>query len=1020
MNTPLATPVRQAKLGLASRSSPIASEYKKLLSEQYQRLWTKHQQDLELIDDIRSYVKTRLSIERDYSSSLAKLAKQHSSHISKKFILLDQCEPNGASLAEANTVGRGTRDLSLSEAEASDSRLQKRLANSGLADEPETACTLYRVWAEHINRLQSTTKNRAEQFEQLIMVVDKLKDIRSHKTSIGKKCLDTHLKQIHEDIIASMIDLDKAKKLYHEDESQAKKARENEEKIRKKRTSLLTKFTDLQAKKEKTLAQREATDIQSTQARNDYIMALAAANAHLQHYFNRDLNDFIQIIDDGCLDHCKIFMATLSECDVNSLKESLSNAQYWYKMINITGSHKTNSIFLECDQSACLRNKTELPFEPCNNDPIQTISLDHNADHALQYDVDKWFTWFKKECRNLSHLNSELDACQRALAEGQKTIELNGRNSEDLEGKIIELKQQIRKSEASKLKVQARLRAMKEGGMPIHEWSAVEEEIRADMAKAQEELAAAQRSKETMQEVSRDESDRQDTDFVSSSNAEPVRLHISRGSNDSDIANSSLQNLAPVSRSTSNYEQQNLPASGYSAFTDPSLVWQDDPNSAWGNSQSNYNVVVTDSYGNRDKNQTETDGSKDRDDDYNRYDLLSASNQQAGQSNQQQAIGTSMTVQSSSPLSAIVDGGGQSSPSMYPGMMAEAYKSDYECDYNRGGNPVESNASSVDPFQRNLIDDQYGNQTYQDSTLDPDADGDADHSGADPFSGQTSAFEMLNKRVKALYAFDKTNDDDLAIEPDDILRVIEINDSDWLRAIKESTCEEGYIPTSYVKLLEEEKSEVVGGFVDQGQRETEIIVDEGIEEPTSVINIETSLDKPQENLNLCRALYDYEPETGTYEEDGLPHLSLTQGELLKVIGLDEVDGWWLVERESSGERGHVPSMLVEEVDGEDEPVDEDEDDDLSGYSYEGDLDNSIKAMPTIEPPTFVAHPPPEDDPVETDRDQNNNVPNNNLMETKLDIDGVYKEKANQFSEQIISEAIGFAFGLKSDSSTNLI
>lgn len=961
MSTPISTPVRQAKLGIASRSSLMANEYKKLLNEQHQRLWTKHQQDLDLIDDIRSYVKARLSIERDYSSSLAKLAKQHSNVIAKKFTLLDQCELNNLRAgSDLGTAGKHKEDL-----DASDSRLQKRLANSG-QDEPESASSLYRVWSEHISRLQATTKNRADQFEQLVMVVDKLKDIRSHKASIGKKCLDNHLKRIHEDLVLSMVDVDRAKKLYHEDESQAKKARENEEKARKKRSGLLTKFTDLQAKKEKTSAQREANDIQSTQARNDYIMALSAANAHLQHYFNKDLHDFIHIIDDGSLDHCKLFMATVSECDINSLKDSLSNAQYWSKMINLTGSQKTNSLFLESEQSACLRGNSEIPFEPCNDDPIRSISLDHNADYALQHEVDKWFTWFKKECRNHSHLVHLLETCKRAIAEGRKTIELHGQNIEDLESKVIELKQQMRKCEAAKSKAQARLTAIKEGGMQIEEWNAVEMEIRADMARAQEELAA-KRSKEMTKELSNDDSgaEKDDLSFVGPNR---VQLHVSRGSDDSDVADSSLHNLAPVSRSASNYEQRQAnPASSYSAFTDPSLVWQDDPQSAWGNTQSNYNVVVTDSYGSdRDKDTfADSAGFDKQTQDSNRYDLLSASNQQNSQQvsqqqqqNQQNNPTNSMTVQSSSPLSAIVDGGGLTSPSLYPGMISEAYKSDYECDYNRTGHAVTSSTSSADPYYRNT-EDSYAMQTssslrdHQTDTNEPE----------EQAIERIDSHAMLDRRVVALYPFEKSNDDDLAFEQNAILRVVAVDDPDWARAVNESTGEEGYVPTSYIRLLEEEVAEDKPYSADPTMVSDTKLAD--VHKKSSISQAEST--------RYCRAAYDYEPEEDTFEDDGLPHLALVQGELLKMISLDEHDGWLLVEKDS-GELGHVPSMLVEELKaGEEEDGEEEEEEDEEGSAYSDfndDPDNSIKAMPNFDPPALKQSF--DDDTCQITVDDNNN------------------------------------------------
>jgi len=776
MATPESTPIRHAKLGISTtKSLPLTNEYKRLLTHQHQRLALKHQQDLDLIDDIRSYIKARLSLEKDYTGALNKLSRQHCNNIAKKFALLHQLEQENCNKGGSNEqqsvkeddpqkstnltrrlLNMGNRNSgSLNSSNNQTSAPTRSNTNNGKEktntgpntnsnsganhfDVPETACSLYKVWSEHINRLSLTSKSRAEQFDQLVLIVDKLKDIRSHKAHIGKKCLDTHLKRIQEDLLVSMVDLERAKKLYYEDESQAKKARENEEKIKKKRSGLLTKFTDLQAKKERSSAQREATDIQSTQARNDYIMALAAANAHLDYYYQRDLNDFIHLIDDGVLDHCKIFMATLSECDINSLKESLSHAQFWSKLIAMTGSQQTNHIFMECEQSQCLKGKMRpIEFEPCNNDPVNKISLEHNADYALQHEIDKWFTWFKKECRNLSHLVHQLESCQNALADGKKSLELNGQTIDDLEPKMIELKQQIRKCEAAKLKAQARLKVIKEGGMPIEEWSAVESEIAADMARAQEEQERARRSRELKQasgsgssrpedDVGADQSDREQQQ---GSERAPIQLQVSHESDlDSEagahttgaltpnMGNESMHNLASVSRSSTNYiiqKQQNA-ISGYSALADPSLAWQDDYSATdvWGGSntttiQAPGPVVVT-SEGDADGGPQEASdrGVTKRED--GAQALLGAKEQKNGQNSKEKGghQAASMSIQSSSPLSAIVGNTtGQQANSQSPyqlGMMSEAYKSDFECDYALTGSQqqarmMHSSASSAEP-----------------------------------------------------------------------------------------------------------------------------------------------------------------------------------------------------------------------------------------------------------------------------------------------------------------------------------
>lgn len=971
---------------------PLANEYKKLFAEQHQRLWLKHHQDLDLIDDIRSYVKARLSIEREYSAALTKLAKQHANHIAKKFSLLNQCDQesnlnidcnnnnsnnasnnnnNGFKSTRSKNIARNNSDPNIDsnnqDSDASDSRLQKRLAHTG-PEEPTQPCTLYKVWSEHINRLQVTTQNRAEQFMQLILVVDKLKDIRSHKASIGKKCLDTHLKRIHEDVLVSMVDVDKAKKSYYEDESQAKKARENEEKIKKKRSGILTKFTDLQAKKEKTSAQREANDIQSTQARNDYIMAIAAGNAHLQHYYDYDLTDFIHLIDDGVLDHCKVFMATLSECEINSLKDSLASAQYWSKMINLTGLQNTNAIFLESEQSFCLRARQNLNFEPCNNDPIRSISLEYNADYALQHEIDKWFTWFKKECRNLSQLIHITETCQRAFSEGKKSIEINGQNVEDLEHKIIELKQQIRKSEAAKLKAQARLKVIKDGGMQIEEWSVVESEIRADMARAQENREVKQTKSSGRQQVT--DSDHHSSNFGFKSQADAIKLQVQKDSDDSDIEGS-VHNLASVSRSASNLAQRQGSGAtqGYSAMIDPSLVWQDDYSSSWGAAPGGTQANLDSINSKTSPSDLNLSNHVRVEDTGNRYDLLGASNQKSSQ-NEQQSRGNpaTMTVQSSSPLSAIVDPI-QSSTSPYQGMMGEAYKSDYECDYNRSGH-MRSTASSAEPFNQQF---NHQNQPQVDPFGRPLETSYEQQSGAlkdcfDPstdFDGENElttecdeTFRMLNKRVIALYNFDKTNEDDLAFSENDVLRVTEINDANWVKAKNEATGEEGYVPTSYIRLNDESTMNETDFTASRDSADaalrSEPSANVALMDSDGVLNSIDGYptDKPEreewtEASIYCRAVYDYQPGENEYEGDDLPHLSLTRGELMRIIDEGEDDGWWLVEKEKTGEKGHIPSMLVEK---ESADVAQEQNDSRASEFTDDDRDHSIKAMPTFEPP----------------------------------------------------------------------
>lgn len=55
---------------------------KSILAEQQQRLSVKHNADLDLIEDLRTFVKTRCHIESNYNQQLAKLS---CGHLQKKY-----------------------------------------------------------------------------------------------------------------------------------------------------------------------------------------------------------------------------------------------------------------------------------------------------------------------------------------------------------------------------------------------------------------------------------------------------------------------------------------------------------------------------------------------------------------------------------------------------------------------------------------------------------------------------------------------------------------------------------------------------------------------------------------------------------------------------------------------------------------------------------------------------------------------------------------------------------------------
>ena len=61
-----------------------------------------------------------------------------------------------------------------------------------------------------------------------------------------------------------------------------------------------------------------------------------------------------------------------------------------------------------------------MEFEPCDGDVVTIVSMEHNADLALQHEVTKWFSCFQKECRNLNRLALQMSKCRALQLDGHK------------------------------------------------------------------------------------------------------------------------------------------------------------------------------------------------------------------------------------------------------------------------------------------------------------------------------------------------------------------------------------------------------------------------------------------------------------------------------------------------------------------------------------------------------------------------------------------------------------------------
>ncbi|XP_023217516.1 F-BAR and double SH3 domains protein 2-like [Centruroides sculpturatus] len=430
-----------------------SSSLRNIHNEQLSKLQAKHQQDVDFLEDFRNFAKIRAAIEKEYGQALLKLATTY----------LQRKVPN---------------------------------INELKGDETEDQRTAYIVWKCLLDETEKIAKARlaaAEVYQQ--QVSENAKILRTNKMQLAKKCFD-NIKRMQDEIQQCIQELDKTKKLYFEEEHMAHeirdKAHDAEEKLKKKKGRIFQSISSLQKNSTKFSYRKEACEIQSTKARNDYILALVAANAHQSKYYNNDLPDVLQLLDCDIYEKIKEYIQLISRTELLTCAACQSS----FNMVQDQAQMITRQYTLECflQDNPVLAKTIQYAFEPCDNDTIDKISTEHNAGLCLSKEAKKWAMCIAKETRTLCDTWKEINKIQAQLINGDKIDKISTEHNAGLclskEAKkwamciaketrtLCDTWKEINKIQAqlingdktSKLKAEARIEALREGEVNVDEW----------------------------------------------------------------------------------------------------------------------------------------------------------------------------------------------------------------------------------------------------------------------------------------------------------------------------------------------------------------------------------------------------------------------------------------------------------------------------------------------------------------------------------------------------------------------
>lgn len=331
---------------------------------------------------------------------------------------------------------------------------------------------MWSVWTTVLEENEKLARARlaaVEVFQQ--QIADEAKVLRAYKLAISKRAIE-NLGKIQHEVQASVQDVDKNKKSYFDEEHCAHdvrdKARDIEEKLKKKKGSFFQSITSLQKNSARVTSRKDQLEEKSTGARNDYILCLASANSHQNRYFTTDLQSTMATMENYVYERVADFLALIGRAELMTCSASQNS----FTKIRDQANQLTREYNLQCCYLfyPVLKQHIQYEFEPCDNDPVRKVTAEHESNlQTLNSEGKRWANRVARENHAIRE-NTRRLASYQALRDAGHRSDPNDQNGPDLETKIDDLIEQIRKSEIIKIKSEARLECLKIGGISVEEW----------------------------------------------------------------------------------------------------------------------------------------------------------------------------------------------------------------------------------------------------------------------------------------------------------------------------------------------------------------------------------------------------------------------------------------------------------------------------------------------------------------------------------------------------------------------
>uniref|UniRef100_A0A8C1I9P5 F-BAR and double SH3 domains protein 2 n=1 Tax=Cyprinus carpio TaxID=7962 RepID=A0A8C1I9P5_CYPCA len=335
---------------------------------------------------------------------------------------------------------------------------------------------VYGVWRAYLEGTVQVTQSRLNVCENYKSEIsDPAKTLRLYKEQQLKKCIE-QLGRIQAELQDSVKDLAKSKKKYFELEQMAQAVREKADIESKSKLGLFQSRISLQKASVKLKAKRSDCNSKATHARNEYLLTLAAANAHHDRYYQTDLANCIKGLEGNVYDHVKDYLISFCRTELEAFQAVHSTFQFLLEKSSRVMQDFNQQLFLQ--ENPVFHKTQDFQFQPSDSDTSRQLESETGTteEHSLNKEARKWATRVAREHKNIIHYKRTLEECETL---GTPPTE-QSRN--ELEFRIEEIKENIRKAETIKLKAEARLDLLRQVGVSVDTW------LKSAMNQVMEEL----------------------------------------------------------------------------------------------------------------------------------------------------------------------------------------------------------------------------------------------------------------------------------------------------------------------------------------------------------------------------------------------------------------------------------------------------------------------------------------------------------------------------------------------------